>query len=164
MAAGYFDVRRGGFLDVHIDFARNPKLSLVRRVNVLVYLNQDWEDGWGGELELWRSLDDGPVQRIAPIFNRMVVFSTPGAAHGHPAAGGRARRIAAGSASPPTTTPALIRPAHRPDDMGCSSASAQRSEVCWTRPEAHTPSGCRRVQGCSPPVPPAQLTTLLVVG
>ena len=84
MAAGYFDVRRGGFLDVHIDFARNPKLSLVRRVNVLVYLNQDWEDGWGGELELWRSLDDGPVQRIAPIFNRMVVFSTPGAAHGHP--------------------------------------------------------------------------------
>lgn len=29
-AAGYFDVRRGGFLNVHVDFARNPKLSLVR--------------------------------------------------------------------------------------------------------------------------------------
>ncbi|MPY94891.1 MAG: hypothetical protein GEV08_18070 [Acidimicrobiia bacterium] len=39
-AAGYFDVRRGGFLNVHVDFARNPKLALVRRVNVLVYLTK----------------------------------------------------------------------------------------------------------------------------
>lgn len=83
-AAGYFDVRRGGFLNVHVDFARNPKLSLVRRVNVLVYLNDGWRPDWGGDLELWRSVDGGRVRSIAPLFNRMVVFSTPNAAHGHP--------------------------------------------------------------------------------
>src|SRR3954447_3501390 len=50
-AAGYFQIERGGFLNVHIDFARNPKLSLVRRVNVLVYLNEGWQEDWGGQLE-----------------------------------------------------------------------------------------------------------------
>ncbi|MDY7104195.1 MAG: 2OG-Fe(II) oxygenase [Actinomycetota bacterium] len=83
-AAGYFDVRTGGFLDVHIDFARNPKLSLVRRINVLVYLNEDWQDDWGGELQLCRTVDGPPVQSVVPLFNRMVIFSTPDAAHGHP--------------------------------------------------------------------------------
>ena len=83
-AAGYFEIERGGFLNVHIDFARNPKLSLVRRVNVLLYLNEGWQEDWGGQLELWRSLEEGPVRSIVPLMNRMVVFSTPDAAHGHP--------------------------------------------------------------------------------
>jgi hypothetical protein len=83
-AAGYFDIERGGFLNVHIDFTRHRKLNLDRRVNVLVYLNPDWEAAWGGQLELWRSLDDGPVVEVVPTMGRMVVFSTPGAAHGHP--------------------------------------------------------------------------------
>ncbi|MGH3927719.1 MAG: 2OG-Fe(II) oxygenase, partial [Pseudonocardiaceae bacterium] len=83
-AAGYFDVPRGGFLDVHIDFTRNRKLALVRRVNVLVYLNEDWQPEWGGQLELWSDMDNGPVQEILPLLNRTVVFSTPDAAHGHP--------------------------------------------------------------------------------
>ena len=83
-AAGYFEIERGGFLNVHVDFARNPKLSLVRRVNVLLYLNEGWEADWGGQLELWRSLEDGPVRSVVPLMNRMVVFTTPDAPHGHP--------------------------------------------------------------------------------
>jgi hypothetical protein len=83
-AAGYFQVERAGFLNVHVDFARNPKLFLVRRVNVLVYLNEDWEASWGGQLELWSSMDSGPVVEVVPRMNRMVVFSTPDAHHGHP--------------------------------------------------------------------------------
>ena len=83
-SAGYFDVPAGGFLDVHIDYTRNRRLSLVRRINVLVYLNEGWQPEWGGQLELWRSLDDGPVKQIVPLLNRTVVFSTPDAAHGHP--------------------------------------------------------------------------------
>jgi hypothetical protein len=83
-AAGYFDVEAGGFLGVHVDFTHNPKLALVRRVNVLVYLNEGWQEAWGGQLELWRTTEDGPVRSVLPVFNRMVVFSTPGAPHGHP--------------------------------------------------------------------------------
>lgn len=83
-AAGYFQIDRGGFLDVHLDFARNPKTELVRRVNALVYLNEDWDPAWGGQLELWRSLKGPKVAEVVPLMNRMVVFSTPDAAHGHP--------------------------------------------------------------------------------
>lgn len=83
-AAGYFDIEPGGFLDVHLDFTHNPKLNLLRRVNVLVYLNTDWQPEWGGQLELWRSLTDGPVVEIVPTLGRVAIFSTPGAAHGHP--------------------------------------------------------------------------------
>ena len=83
-SAGYFDVPTGGFLDVHVDFTRNRRLSLVRRVNVLVYLNEGWQPDWGGQLELWRTIDDGPVERIDPVLNRTVIFDTPDAPHGHP--------------------------------------------------------------------------------
>jgi hypothetical protein len=83
-SAGYFDVPTDGFLDIHVDFTRNRRLSLVRRINVLVYLNENWQPEWGGQLELWRSMDDGPVKEIVPLLNRTVVFSTPDAAHGHP--------------------------------------------------------------------------------
>ena len=93
--AGFIDVSTGGFLDVHLDFTRNRRLSLVRRVNVLVYLNDGWQPDWGGQLELWQTIADGPVQTIVPVMNRTVVFSTPDALHGHPtpvaAPGGRHR-------------------------------------------------------------------------
>lgn len=83
-AAGYFQIERGGFLNIHIDFARNPKLALVRRVNVLVYLNEGWQPEWGGQLELWDSMDGGPVVEIVPVMNRMAIFTTPDVPHGHP--------------------------------------------------------------------------------
>ena len=34
----------GGKLDVHLDFNRHRKLGLDRRVNVLIYLNEGWEE------------------------------------------------------------------------------------------------------------------------
>lgn len=83
-SAGYFDVPNGGFLDVHLDFARHSRLALVRRVNVLLYLNRGWQEEWGGQLELWDDRRSGPRVRVAPQFNRMLVFETPGAWHGHP--------------------------------------------------------------------------------
>jgi hypothetical protein len=83
-SAGYFDVPTDGFLDIHVDFTRNRRLSLIRPINVLVYLNENWQPEWGGQLELSRSMDDGPVKEIVPLLNRTVVFPTPDAAHGHP--------------------------------------------------------------------------------
>ena len=75
----------GGFLKVHADFNWHPKLRLDRRLNMLVYLNPGWEDGWGGALELWSRDRRGPVRTIMPHFNRTVVFSTTDSSfHGHP--------------------------------------------------------------------------------
>ena len=86
-AAGYMKVPPGGFLGLHYDFATQRELMLDRRINVLLYLNRDWQPEWGGQLEL-HSNDALEATRhqevkVEPSFNRMVVFNTPNALHGH---------------------------------------------------------------------------------
>jgi hypothetical protein len=82
---GLHQIEPGGFLKIHADFNVHPKLHLDRRVNMLVYLNRDWQEEWGGHLELWNSAMTDCRQRIAPAFNRTVVFSTTDTSyHGHP--------------------------------------------------------------------------------
>ena len=68
---------RGGYLNVHADFTIHPhKRNWQRRVNVLVYLNKDWKDEYGGFLELW-SRDMKRMERsVSPVFNRCVIFNT----------------------------------------------------------------------------------------
>lgn len=66
----------GAVLKIHADFNRHPVFNLDRRLNLLLYLNQDWSPDWGGELELWDSSMNRCHQRIAPIGNTCVVFST----------------------------------------------------------------------------------------
>jgi hypothetical protein len=75
----------GGYLDVHADFNVHPRTKLLRRLNVLLYLNPGWRDDYGGELELWDRGMTRCVVRIAPLFNRCVVFTTSDESfHGHP--------------------------------------------------------------------------------
>ena len=94
---GLHQIERGGFLDVHADFNWHPALKLDRRLNLLVYLNRDWREEYGGHLELWDGRLSGPVRRILPEFNRTVIFATTDRSfHGHPrplaCPEGRARR------------------------------------------------------------------------
>jgi len=77
---------RGGFLNMHADFTAHHTIQTWRRrVNLLLYLNPVWEPSWGGDLELW----DRDMQRceakVAPIGNRMLLFTTDEHSyHGHP--------------------------------------------------------------------------------
>jgi Rps23 Pro-64 3,4-dihydroxylase Tpa1-like proline 4-hydroxylase len=50
---GLHQVRPGGLLEVHADFSYHKALRLDRRINVLVYLNKDWKEEYGGHFELW---------------------------------------------------------------------------------------------------------------
>src|SRR6476659_8385974 len=50
---GLHQIEPGGFLKVHADFNVHPKLKLDRRLNMLIYLNRDWKEEYGGHLELW---------------------------------------------------------------------------------------------------------------
>lgn len=79
-------IGKGGLLGMHIDFNIHPKLRLERRLNVLVYLNENWNDEWGGQLELWDDVQKGSKQKsISPQMNTTVVFSTTEDSwHGHP--------------------------------------------------------------------------------
>lgn len=82
--AGLHSTCRGGSLGVHVDFSKH-RLGMYRRLNAFLYLNWDWNEGWGGDLELWRDKPWEPAKRIAPIINRLVVFECgPKSWHGHP--------------------------------------------------------------------------------
>lgn len=83
--AGLHQIARGGFLKIHADFNVHPKLNLDRRLNMLIYLNRDWKEEYGGHLELWDRDMRACAQRILPVFNRCVVFQTDSTSfHGHP--------------------------------------------------------------------------------
>lgn len=83
---GLHQIQRGGFLDVHVDFNLHPKTKLHRRLNLLVYLNKEWADSYQGHLELWDMAAHERLVRVAPIFNRAVMFETNEISfHGHPA-------------------------------------------------------------------------------
>ena len=76
----------GGYLNIHADFTVHPHhRHWQRRINLLVYLNKDWKEEWGGKLELWDKEMKGCVQSILPVFNKCVIFNTdPDSYHGHP--------------------------------------------------------------------------------
>lgn len=71
----------GAELDPHVDFNYDPDTHYHRRLNVLFYLNPEWEESWGGAIEFhsnpadWR---DGSNQVISYncVFNRCVIFAT----------------------------------------------------------------------------------------
>ena len=82
---GLHQIRPGGVLQVHADFSYHKKVRLDRRINVLIYLNKDWKEEYGGHFELWNRDLTRAEQRILPIFNRCAIFSTTSSSyHGHP--------------------------------------------------------------------------------
>lgn len=74
-----------GQLEIHADFNGHPKTQFTRRVNLLLYLNKDWDAAYGGNLELWDANMTECVRSIEPIFNRLVIFNSfDKSFHGHP--------------------------------------------------------------------------------
>ena len=82
---GLHQIKPGGSLEVHADYSYHPKLKVDRRINVLVYLNKDWKEEYGGHFELWNRELTQAEAKILPIFNRCAIFSTTSYSyHGHP--------------------------------------------------------------------------------
>jgi len=85
LGAGFHNIAQGGHLSVHADFNHHKPLNLERRINVLIYLNEDWTDDYGGQLELWDEPMEHKVKSVVPIFNRCVIFNTTSNSyHGNP--------------------------------------------------------------------------------
>jgi Rps23 Pro-64 3,4-dihydroxylase Tpa1-like proline 4-hydroxylase len=71
---GFHEVVSGGHLDIHADFNHQQVLNLERRLNVLIYLNRDWREEYGGCLEMWdlamRSCVVRNLQYVGDFFSR----------------------------------------------------------------------------------------------
>jgi hypothetical protein len=97
LGGGTHQTLPGGLLRVHADFNKHRFYDLDRRINLLLYLNEDWQEEYGGHLELWDKDLTACQKRILPIAKRCVIFSTGSDTwHGHPhpltCPPGRARR------------------------------------------------------------------------
>jgi hypothetical protein len=71
---------KSGFLDIHVDANFHPlHKDLHRRLNIIIYVNKEWQSHWGGDLELWNDVGNKPGElgaKVEPKFNRAVIFST----------------------------------------------------------------------------------------
>jgi hypothetical protein len=75
---GTHENRGGQELDPHIDFNYHPVTNHHRRLNLILFLNEEWREDWGGLLELYAEPDkEGhPAKTITPRLNRLVMFVT----------------------------------------------------------------------------------------
>jgi 2OG-Fe(II) oxygenase superfamily len=76
----------GGYLNIHTDFSHHHyHKSWKRRINLILYLNDGWQDCWGGSIELWDTAMQDCVARYPPQFNSALLFNTDDRSyHGFP--------------------------------------------------------------------------------
>lgn len=85
LGGGLHLVGKDGVLGIHADFNWHPELLAHRRINLLIYFNENWKPEYDGDLELWSTDAGHCVKSIVPIFNRAVIFNTTSQTfHGHP--------------------------------------------------------------------------------
>jgi hypothetical protein len=77
--AGTHDNLSGQGMDAHVDFNLHRTTAYHRRFNAIIYLNKEWKEEWGGNLELHTNpwdFENDEVISYPPLFNHCIVFET----------------------------------------------------------------------------------------
>jgi dTDP-glucose 4,6-dehydratase len=67
---------RNGRLHMHLDYEKHPYLTKERRLNVILYLNKDWDPLWNGETQLWDKNMEKCIVKSPVKFNTAIIFKT----------------------------------------------------------------------------------------
>lgn len=82
---GIHAIGTGGFLKLHTDFNWHAKLQAHRRLNLIVYLCENWSAEWGGEIEIWNEDATEKIYAMQPVIGNVLLFATTDKSyHGHP--------------------------------------------------------------------------------
>lgn len=78
---GMHSHNRGGKLNVHKDYSLHPKIPYMRNFNLIIYMTPNWQDEWGGGLELWSHDNETQmpkecITKVSNKFNRAILFNT----------------------------------------------------------------------------------------
>ncbi len=76
LGSGVHQGKNGSYVDVHVDVNMNPKAGLWRRINLLIYLNKNWQPEYGGDLELWDKEMTSCEAKVPCSHNMAVIFYT----------------------------------------------------------------------------------------
>jgi Rps23 Pro-64 3,4-dihydroxylase Tpa1-like proline 4-hydroxylase len=85
IGAGIMEFETGHSLKLHTDFNWNEQLRLNRALSMILYLSDDWDSSWGGDLEFWDFDKKKCLHEIAPLANRLLLWNyDERLIHGHP--------------------------------------------------------------------------------
>lgn len=73
---GMHSLSSGGVVGMHLDASHHRQVGLARRLNAILFLNEGWQNGWGGSLQLWDEGRTRPTVEIYPQFRRLVLFAS----------------------------------------------------------------------------------------
>ena len=85
IGAGYAKSFCGDSLKIHSDFNWNEQLQLHRKVSIVIYLNDNWKEEWGGQLNFYDTKRK-KINTTVPIkFGNCVIWGYNNLAfHGYP--------------------------------------------------------------------------------
>lgn len=74
--AGLHAYPNNGKLDIHLDYNIHPITGKERRINLIIYMNKDWKEDYGGNLELYDDKRKRCNINLYPTFNTAILFRT----------------------------------------------------------------------------------------
>lgn len=67
---------RNGRLNMHLDYEKHPLINKQRRLNIIYYVNKEWNIEWNGDCQLWDKNMKKCIVNCYPKKNRAIIFET----------------------------------------------------------------------------------------